>query len=97
MTAVLSGEALQQSETGSLVETRTPDHRPVVLPGLGRSELLGAVWTASARLESLQWEVDAAQNDMNQALTAAAAAGAQLPDLAVASGMSFADIEQLLA
>lgn len=61
-----------------------------------RTMLLDDVWAASARVESLQWEMDGAEDSLVQAMRSAAAAGAQLPDLAIASGLGFADIERLL-
>ncbi|GGJ38324.1 hypothetical protein [Paenarthrobacter histidinolovorans] len=70
----------------------TPDSTPSK-----RTGLLDLVWTAAARVEGLQWEMDEAEESLAQAMRSAVAAGAGLPDLAIASGMSFADIEQLLA
>ena len=61
-----------------------------------RTGLLDLVWTAAARVEGLQWEMDEAEDCLAQAMRSALVAGAGLPDLAIASGMSFADIEQLL-
>ncbi|MGR0161945.1 hypothetical protein [Paenarthrobacter nitroguajacolicus] len=61
-----------------------------------RTSLLDEVWTASARVEGLQWEMDEASDCMASAMRNAAAAGAGLPDLAIASGLSFAEIERLL-
>lgn len=61
-----------------------------------RTGLLDEVWTASARVEGLQWEMDDAQDCLAAAMRKATSAGAGLPDLAIASGLSFARIEQLL-
>ncbi len=52
---------------------------------------------ASARVEGLQWEMDEAEGCLASAMRKAAAGGAGLPDLAIASGLSFAEIERLLA
>jgi hypothetical protein len=69
---------------------------PVSTPSK-RTGLLDLVWTAAARVEGLQWEMDEAEESLAQAMRSAVTAGAGLPDLAIASGMSFADIEQLMA
>ncbi|WP_156424641.1 hypothetical protein [Arthrobacter sp. EpRS71] len=61
-----------------------------------RTGLLDEVWTASARVEGLQWEMDEAEGCLAAAMRKATAGGAGLPDLAIASGLSFARIERLL-
>lgn len=91
MTAVVEKEA----QAGTLHEV-TPGF-PVTDSGPSkRTGLLDVVWTASARVEGLQWEMDEAQDCLAAAVQKAAAAGAGLPDLAIASGLSFAEIERLL-
>ena len=91
MTAVLvseeQGEALPVVTSGAPTATSSPSVR---------TSLLDEVWTASARVEGLQWEMDEARDCLATAMRAAAAAGAGLPDLAIAAGLGFADIEQLL-
>ncbi|ABM10269.1 hypothetical protein [Paenarthrobacter aurescens] len=54
------------------------------------------VGTAAARAEGLRWEMDQAEDGLVRAVRCATAAGAGLPDLAIASGLSFDAIERLL-
>ncbi|WP_314325905.1 hypothetical protein [Paenarthrobacter ilicis] len=93
MTAVISGEV--QSGTISDVLQGHAELTVHTAPAV-RTGFLGEVWTASARVESLQWEMDSAQDDLLQALRDAAAAGAGLPDLSIASGLPFAELEKLI-
>ena len=90
MTAVVVTGTKDATIPGALKEN--PDSTPSK-----RTGLLDLVWTAAARVEGLQWEMDEAEESLAQAMRSAVTAGAGLPDLAIASGMSFADIEQLLA
>ena len=55
-----------------------------------------AVRTASARVESLQWELDAAQERLEQALRTAASLGAGRAALGLAAGLPAAEIAELL-
>jgi hypothetical protein len=75
-----------------------PDTAKEVVPSTPakRTGLLDVVWTAAARVEGLQWEMDEAEESLAQAMRSAVEAGAGLPDLAIASGMSFAAIEKLM-
>jgi len=58
---------------------------------------LAAVRAASGRLESLQWEMDAAQAALATAVRAADQAGAERSSLGVAAGISAAELEDMLA
>lgn len=58
---------------------------------------LAAVRAASGRLESLQWEMDAAQAALATAVRAADQAGAERSGLGVAAGISAAELEDMLA
>lgn len=66
------------------------DVAPVVDP-------LAAVRAASGRLESLQWEMDAAQAALATAVRAAKQAGADRSGLGLAAGVSAAELEDILA
>ena len=66
------------------------DVAPVVDP-------LAAVRAASGRLESLQWEMDAAQAALATAVRAADQAGADRSGLGLAAGISSAELEDMLA
>ena len=90
MTAVVMTGTKDATFPEALKET------PVSTPSK-RTGLLDLVWTAAARVEGLQWEMDEAEESLARAMQSAVTAGAGLPDLAIASGMRFADIEQLLA
>lgn len=57
---------------------------------------LAAVRAASGRLESLEWEMDAAQAALATAVRAAAAAGAESPGLGVAAGLSAEALQDIL-
>ena len=89
MTAVIVTGIKDEAVLGRRVDTcgSTPSMR---------TGLLDVVWTASARVESLQWEMDEAEESLARAMRSAVATGAGLPDLAIASGMSFAAVERLL-
>ncbi|MFJ6535969.1 hypothetical protein ACIQH5_07025 [Paenarthrobacter sp. NPDC091711] len=91
----LPGVAL---EAGAAPEAGVAPEVAVANPGASqRTGLLDEVWTASARVEGLQWEMDEAEGSLAAAMRKATAGGAGLPDLAIASGLSFAEIERLLA
>ncbi|WOH18504.1 hypothetical protein IRJ34_19485 [Paenarthrobacter sp. GOM3] len=92
MTVALTAETTDQALPGPANEGASAMPAP-----LRRTMLLDDVWAASARVESLQWEMDGAEDSLLRAMRSAAAAGAQLPDLAIASGLGFADIERLMA
>lgn len=55
-----------------------------------------AVRTSSARVESLQWELDAAQEHFEQTLRTAAALGAGRAALSMAAGLPAAELAELL-
>ncbi|GLB67995.1 hypothetical protein [Arthrobacter mangrovi] len=57
---------------------------------------LDGVWLAAARLESLQWELDAAQQALGKAVRAAAAQGAERTALRTAAGLTEAELEAVL-
>lgn len=57
---------------------------------------LAAVRMASARVESLQWELDAAQEHFEKALRSAADLGAGYGALSMAAGLPGADLAHLL-
>ncbi|WP_336715760.1 hypothetical protein [Arthrobacter sp. USHLN218] len=57
---------------------------------------LDSVWLAAARLESLQWELDAAQEALANAVRAAAAQGAERTALRTAAGFTAAELEAVL-
>jgi hypothetical protein len=57
---------------------------------------LDGVWLAAARLESLQWEIDAAQESLAKAVKAAAAQGAERTALRTAAGLTEAELEAVL-
>ncbi|MET3904572.1 hypothetical protein QEH68_19840 [Paenarthrobacter sp. OM7] len=91
MTAVV----VRESQGGASLEV-TP---PVLITEAAtarRTGVLDEVWTAAARVEGLQWEMDEAEDCLVRAMRNATAAGAGLPDLAIASGLGFADIERLM-
>ncbi|MDI2034911.1 hypothetical protein [Paenarthrobacter nitroguajacolicus] len=90
--ASLPGPATEMPEPGSLLG---PDPAQGSTPSK-RTGLLDVVWTAAARVEGLQWEMDEAEDCLVQAMRSAVAAGAALPDLAIASGLGFAAIERLI-
>ncbi len=92
MTVALTAETTDQALPGPANEGA-----PSLPAPLRRTMLLDDVWAASARVESLQWEMDRAEDSLLRAMRSAAEVGAQLPDLAIASGLGFADIERLLA
>ncbi|UKA49709.1 hypothetical protein LFT48_20130 [Arthrobacter sp. FW305-123] len=91
MTAVATRDMQEKALPGTAAEAP-----PVATAPSRRTGYLDEVWTASARAEGLQWEMDEAEDVLARAMRNASAAGAGLPDLAIASGMSFADIERLL-
>lgn len=57
---------------------------------------LAAVRLASARVESLHWELDAAQERFGNALKAASGLGAERPALALAAGLTPDELQDLL-
>ena len=57
---------------------------------------LAAVRAASGRLESLQWEMDAAENAFNSAIRSAAAAGAERESLRLAASLTPAELADIL-
>jgi hypothetical protein len=57
---------------------------------------LDGVWLAAARLESLQWELDAAQGALAKAVRAAAAQGTERTALRTAAGLTEAELEAVL-
>lgn len=57
---------------------------------------LAAVRAASGRLESLEWEMDAARAALATAVRAAAAAGAERSGLGSAAGLSTAELQDIL-
>ncbi|MDR6638397.1 hypothetical protein [Paenarthrobacter nitroguajacolicus] len=89
--------ALRAETTDRALPGPANEGAPALSAPSRRTMLLDDVWAASARVESLQWEMDGAEDTLLRAMRSAAEAGAQLPDLAIASGLGFADIERLLA
>lgn len=57
---------------------------------------LSAVRMAAARVESLQWELDAAQERFEKALRSAAELGAGHAALGLAAGLPAAELDELL-
>lgn len=57
---------------------------------------LAAVRAASGRLESLQWEMDAAETAFNSAIRSAAAAGAGHETLRLAASLTAAELAEIL-
>jgi hypothetical protein len=57
---------------------------------------LDGVWLAAARLESLQWELDAAQEALAKTVRTAAAQGAERTALRTAAGLTEAELEAVL-
>ncbi|SDQ29289.1 hypothetical protein [Arthrobacter crystallopoietes] len=60
------------------------------------ADALGAVRLAAARQESLQWELDAAQLALVEAIRNAAAAGAAVSALCLAADMTESELEDVL-
>ena len=61
------------------------------------SEVVGSIWSAAARLESLQWEMDTAREALTLAVRQAAVAGVAAKELRLASGLDEAGLRELLA
>jgi hypothetical protein len=57
---------------------------------------LDTVWLAAARLESLQWELDAAYQSLGKTIRAAAAHGADPSALRSAAGLTEAEFQAVL-
>jgi hypothetical protein len=60
------------------------------------SEVVGSIWSAAARLESLQWEMDTAREALGLAIRQAAVAGVAAKELQLASGLDDAGLRELL-
>ncbi|WP_240793173.1 hypothetical protein [Arthrobacter crystallopoietes] len=60
------------------------------------ADTLGLVRLAAAKQESLQWELDAAQLTLVQAIRNAAAAGADMTALCMAADMTESELEDVL-
>lgn len=81
-------------ELGSAEWTCPCGHR---MEGESAAEPLEAVRLASARLESLQWELDAAQERFENAVRSASRAGAGQEALGRAAGLSSLELQEFLA
>lgn len=66
------------------------------MDGSPAGEPLEAVRLASARMESLQWELDAAQQRFEGALRSASRLGAEQGALARAAGLSVGELRDIL-
>jgi hypothetical protein len=64
---------------------------------LGADGWMKAITVASAKLEQLQWEVDAAEEDLCAALRGASASSVSASVLARAAGLTTAELETYLA
>jgi hypothetical protein len=62
----------------------------------GDSDVLAAVWRASSHLESTQWELDAAQGALMQALRQAAGAGVGQDQLCKAANLTTEELAEVL-
>ena len=65
-------------------------------PDSGDSDLLAAVWRTSSYLESMQWELDAAQGALMQALREAAGAGVGQDQLCKAANLTAGELADVL-
>lgn len=63
----------------------------------GADDWMTAISVASAKLEQLQWEVDAAEEDLCAALRGASASSVSASVLARAAGLTTAELETYLA
>jgi hypothetical protein len=87
-------EAMPYGSTG-LEWTCACGFRKDTTPALALHPLDG-VWLAAALLESLQWELDAAQEALAKAVRTAAAQGAERTALRTAAGLTEAELETVL-
>ena len=62
----------------------------------GDSDLLAAVWRTSSYLESMQWELDAAQGALMQAVREAAGAGVGQDQLCKAANLTAEELAEVL-
>ena len=65
-------------------------------PESGDSDLLAAVWRTSSYLESMQWELDAAQGALMQAVRQAAGAGVGQDQLCKAANLTTEELAEVL-
>lgn len=61
------------------------------------SDFADSIWSAAARVESLEWEMDAARDALALAVRAAAVAGLPTAELRLASGLDEAALRELLS
>ena len=61
---------------------------PVTAPGPAAGDVLSAVWRTSSYLETVQWELDSAQESLLQAVRKAAAAGVAHDELCAAANLT---------
>lgn len=66
------------------------------IDGVPDGDPLEAVQLASARVESLQWELDAAQEQFEQVVQSAARLGAGQEDLGRAAGLTAGELRDIL-
>src|SRR5689334_8848226 len=60
------------------------------------SDFAGSIWSAAARVESLEWEMDAARDALALAIRSAAVAGLPKAELQLASGLDEAALRDLM-
>ncbi|MHC6591353.1 hypothetical protein [Arthrobacter sp. C152] len=70
---------------------------PVTVPESGAGDVLSAVWRTSSYLETVQWELDSAQESLLQAVRKAAAAGVAHDELCAAANLTGEELAAALA
>jgi hypothetical protein len=65
--------------------------------GVEEEDVLAEVWRTSSRLESMQWELDTAQESLRQTVRKAFAAGAANDELCTAANLTPAELAAVLA
>lgn len=71
-------------------------HLAVAAPAVEEEDVLAAVWRTSSRLESMQWELDTAQESLRQAVRNASAAGVAQDELCTAANLTQGELDAVL-
>lgn len=71
-------------------------HLALAAAGIEEEDVLAEVWRTSSRLESMQWELDTAQESLRQAVRKASAAGVAHDELCTAANLTQGELAAVL-
>jgi hypothetical protein len=95
VTQTASRPRQHQLKISGYEELKTP-RQAAHVAAAGPVDFLPEVWRAGSYLESIQWELDAAQESLSRAVLKAAASGADHGQLCKAANITREELEDIL-